>query len=118
MLTRGTPTAGALIEYVYASLDAEQPKAARDAVAKFPTLLGPMSVWLNVLIDMASGREADAQVKASKEELPPEQAPLSLRIMVGRALALAKDKRARGYLVSIFRRVPKHPDVKLALEAL
>lgn len=117
-LTEGTPTATALIEYVYASLAAEQPKAAREAVAKFPTLLGPMSVWLNVLIDVASGREADAAVKAGKEELPPVEAPLSLRVLVARALALSKDKRARPYLVSIFRRVPKHPDIKLALEAL
>lgn len=117
-LAEGTPTATALIEYVYASLAAEEPKAARDAVAKFPILLGPMSVWLNILIDVASGREADASVKAGKEEPPPDAAPLALRILVGRALSVSKDKRARGYLVSIFRRVPKHPDVVLALEAL
>jgi len=49
--------------------------------------------------------------------LPPPETPLTLRILVARALAVSGDKRARPYVLALAKQVPKHPDVvEAALE--
>lgn len=117
-LEEATATAPALIEHVYALVQLNNPKLARATLDKYKRLLGPMSVWLGVLVDVAAGREAQANATAAKEDLPSEAAPILLRVMVARALVAAGDKRARAYAVHLGRRFPKHPDVKQLLEDL
>ncbi|MDQ2642917.1 MAG: hypothetical protein M3020_03820, partial [Myxococcota bacterium] len=113
-----TPTASLVIERVYELLDQDQVKPARELVAKHPTLLGPMSGWLGVLVDVASNQAALAAVRLTKLEPPPPESPVVLRVLAARALAAAHDKRAKPLLVAEARKLKKHPDIALALEAL
>ena len=115
---RGTTTPRMLIEHTYVLVAADQAKHAKDIVAKFPTVLGPMTAWLKTLASASAGRKAEANVRVAQLELPAEAAPLSLKILALRALAAAGDRRAKGYLRDFQKKVPKHPDLKAAIDAL
>jgi len=113
----GATTASVLIESVYAALKKDDAAAARALVAKHPTILGPLTAWLGVLIDGSTKQKAPAAARAAKLDLPPAETPLKLRVLVARALAVAADKRARPYVLALAKQVPKHPDViEAALE--
>ena len=47
----------------------------------------------------------------AKLDLPPSETPLTLRVLVARALTAADDKRALPYVLALAKQVPKHPDV-------
>jgi tetratricopeptide (TPR) repeat protein len=113
-LDHGTTTARVLIERVYDLLANEQVPAARQLLARYPTLLGPMTGWLSALVDAAADRKADAAVKVAQLDLPPDAAPVLLKALVARSLSAAGDKRARPYLGTLARRLGKHPDFVLA----
>jgi tetratricopeptide (TPR) repeat protein len=113
----GSVTASVLLESLYALLNKEDADGARTLVAKHPTLLGPLSAWLGVLIDASAKQQAQAAARAAKLDLPPSETPLALRILVARALAVSGDKRGRPYVLALAKQVPKHPDViEAALE--
>jgi len=107
----GSTTSAVLIESLYAFLKKDDVGAARNLVAKHPTVLGPLTAWLGVLVDVASKQKAQAAARTAKLDLPPAETPLTLRILVARALVRAEDKRARPYLLALSKQVPKHPDV-------
>jgi hypothetical protein len=109
----GVATAQALIERVYDLVAAEDHKGARELLAKYPTLLGPMTDWLRVIVDAAGSRQADAKVKAGQLELPPQEAPLVLRLLVARGLWTSGDKRARIYVKFLKTEHPRHPELGL-----
>lgn len=113
-LDQGTTTARVLIERVYDLLANEQVAGARQLLARYPTLLGPMTGWLSALVDAAADRKADAAVKVAQLDLPPDAAPVLLKTLVARALSAAGDKRARPYLGTLARRLGRHPDFVLA----
>jgi tetratricopeptide (TPR) repeat protein len=115
-MSQGNVTARDLIERVYDLLAAGDVKGAHDVVAKYSTLLGPMTAWLQVLVNAPKHR-AEANVKAAQLDLPPDAAPVLLRVMVARALAAAKDKRAVAYARGFKRSERKNPDVVAALKA-
>jgi len=80
-------------------------------------VLGPLTAWLGVLVDVAGKQKAQAAARTAKLDLPPAETPLTLRILVARALVAAEDKRARPYVLALSKQVPKHPDViEAALE--
>ncbi|HEX3849979.1 MAG TPA: hypothetical protein VHW01_03380, partial [Polyangiaceae bacterium] len=113
----GATTANVLIESVYALLKKDDADGARNLVAKHPTLLGPLTAWLGVLVASAGKQKAQASARAAKLDLPPAETPLTLRILVARALAVSGDKRARPYVLALAKQVPKHPDmIEAALE--
>lgn len=113
----GAVTANVLIESLYALIKKDDAADARNLVAKYPTLLGPLGGWLGVLTDVLSKQKAPAAARAAKLDLPPPETPLALRILVARALAASSDKRARPYVLALAKQVPKHPDVlEAALE--
>ena len=113
----GATTASVLIESLYAALKKDDAAAAHALVAKHPTLLGPLTAWLGVLVDGSTKQKAQAAARAAKLDLPPAETPLKLRVLVARALAVAADKRARPYVLALAKQVPKHPDViEAALE--
>ena len=114
----GTKTPVVVTERVFALVEAGKAKDARDVVAKFAHMLGPMADWLRVFIDGSSGRAAAAKIKAGQLDLLPAQAPLALRVLIGRALASCKEKRAKGYLGDLQRRHGKHGEVVKALETM
>lgn len=114
-LQKGTTTVPVLIELVHCSLAKEDAKGARELIAKYPSLLGPLADWLRVLVDGSSGKLAESKIKAGQLELPPEGAPLPIRALAARALAVAKDKRAKPYAAALYRVHPKHGDVLAAV---
>jgi len=113
----GSTTSAVLVESLYCFLKKEDTAGARNLVAKHPTVLGPLTAWLGVLVDVANKQKAQAAARTAKLDLPPAETPLTLRILVARALVAAEDKRARPYVLALSKQVPKHPDViEAALE--
>ncbi len=113
----GTTTANVLIESIYGFVKKEDGAGARNLLAKHPTVLGPLTGWLGVLVDVANKQKAQAAARVAKLDLPPAETPLTLRILVARALSASSDKRARPYVLALAKQVPKHPDVlEAALE--
>ncbi|HEX3777996.1 MAG TPA: hypothetical protein VHV51_26195, partial [Polyangiaceae bacterium] len=112
--SEGATTAAVLIESIYDLIKKDEGPAARDLVAKHPTLLGPMTGWLGVLVDVANKQKSQATARVAKLDLPPAETPLELRILVARALAVSGDKRARPYLLSFPKSLLKHPDLNEA----
>lgn len=110
----GSTTSAVLVESLYAFLKKDDAAGARNLVAKHPTVLGPLTAWLGVLVDVASKQKAQAAARIAKLDLPPAETPLTLRILVARALVAAEDKRARPYVLALAKQVPKHPDVNEA----
>jgi len=110
----GAATAPAFIERIQALLAADDAPAARDLLARYPALMGPMTEFLRVLVDARGKRAADAKVKAAQLELPPDEAPLIFRVLVARALLAAGDKRAAKYVQALAKSHGRHPDVVLA----
>ena len=107
----GTTTSALLVESLYAFLNKDDAAGARNLVAKHPTVLGPLTAWLGVLVDVANKQKAQAAARTAKLDLPPAETPLTLRILVARALVAAEDKRARPYVLALAKQVPKHPDL-------
>ncbi|MEI9939360.1 MAG: hypothetical protein WDO69_19230 [Pseudomonadota bacterium] len=113
----GSTTSAVLIESLYGFLKKDDTTGARNLVAKHPTVLGPLTAWLGVLVDVANKQKPQAAARTAKLDLPPAETPLTLRILVARALVAADDKRARPYVLALAKQVPKHPDViEAALE--
>ena len=111
------PTVALIIERVTELVEKEQLVPARELVARYPALLGPVAQWLGVLLDVAANQPKQAAARLAQLDPPPDEAPAVLRILAGRALASASDKRARGYLITLVRRLGKQPDA-LAAAAL
>jgi len=110
----GSTTSAVLIESLYCYLKKDDAAGARNLVAKHPTVLGPLTAWLGVLVDVASKQKAQAAARTAKLDLPPAETPLLLRILVARALSAAEDKRARPYVLALAKQVPKNPDLNEA----
>jgi hypothetical protein len=53
----------------------------------------------------------------TKLELPPDESPIAVRVLVARALVVAKDKRAKAYVTALAKKLPKNPDVLAAASA-
>jgi len=112
------PTTPAVIERTLVLLANDDAAAARDLVAKYPALLGAAAGWLNILVDAAQGKEKQAAASADAKDFPPDATPLAYRLLAARALAAAKDKRAKDY-VKLMQRVAKgHPEAVALSEAL
>jgi predicted Zn-dependent protease len=103
-----------LLERVYELLQKDDVTSAKQLAAKYPTLLGPLSGWVGVLTDVASKQAAAATVRLTKLELPPEESPIAVRVLVARALMAGKDKRAKPYLAMQLKKLPKNPDILAA----
>ncbi|HEY6081177.1 MAG TPA: hypothetical protein VIW29_20320, partial [Polyangiaceae bacterium] len=106
-----------LLERVYELLAKDQVAPAKQLAAKYPTLLGPLAGWVGVLTDVASQQAAAAAVRLTKLELPPDESPIAVRVLVARALTLGKDKRAKPYVAALLKKLPKNPDVLAAATA-
>jgi hypothetical protein len=114
----GGVTPRALVEAVYALVAAERSQTARELVAKYPAVLGPLTDWLKVVIDVAEGNEARAKTLAARLEPLPYESPLLLHVMMARALAAVGDTRAKAVIATALARSRKHPDLLEAGRAL
>lgn len=103
-----------LLERIYELLAKEEVASAKQLAAKYPSLLGPLAGWVGVLTDIASKQAASAAVRLTKLELPPDESPIAVRVLVARALMVAQDKRAKAYVPALVKKLPKNPDVLAA----
>jgi predicted Zn-dependent protease len=103
-----------LLERIYELLAKNEVASAKQLAAKYPALLGPLSGWVGVLTDVASKQAASAAVRLTKLELPPDESPIAVRVLVARALMAAQDKRAKAYIPALVKKLPKNPDVLAA----
>ncbi|MBK7580992.1 MAG: hypothetical protein IPI67_12365 [Myxococcales bacterium] len=115
---RGSTTVSVLVERVWVLMAKNQPAPARDLIAKYPSLLGPLGGWLKMYVDAKGGRAPEARSKASHLDPPPEEAPLLLKVVAARALAVTKDRRAKGYVALLQKKHKKHPELLKAAEEL
>ena len=56
-------------------------------------------------------------MRLTKLELPPDESPIAVRVLVARALVVGKDKRAQAYVTGLLKKLPKNPDVLAAASA-
>ncbi len=117
-LEQGSTTVPVLVERVFSLMAKNQPGPARDLIAKYPSLLGPLGGWLRMYVDAKGGRAPEARAKASQLDPPPDEAPLLLRVVAARALAVTKDRRAKGYVALLQKKLKKHPEVLQAADEL
>ena len=103
-----------LLERVYELLGKDDVAGAKQIAAKYPSLLGPLSGWVGVLTDSASKQTASATVRLGKLDLPPDEAPIAVRVLAARALMAGNDKRAKPYVMALVKKLPKNPDVMAA----
>lgn len=106
-----------LLERIYALLATDDVAGAKQLASKHPSLLGPLAGWVGVLTDVASRQVVSAAVRLTKLDVPPDESPILVRVLVARALKAGKDKRAGLYLTALTKKLPKNPDV-LAASAL
>jgi tetratricopeptide (TPR) repeat protein len=107
----GNVTPSLLLERSYELIAADRAADARAFVAKYPSVLGPLTSWLQAIIEVAAKQDAQAQARVAKLELPPEATPLALRVMVAKALVATADKRAKPYLDALAERSAKYPEL-------
>jgi tetratricopeptide (TPR) repeat protein len=104
------PGAPLAIERVLELVEKDKAPEAREFVARHQASLGPSAGWLSVVVDMAANQPKLAASRLTQLEPPPDEAPAYLRLVAARALVMGNDKRARGYVVQLVRRLSKHPD--------
>jgi tetratricopeptide (TPR) repeat protein len=104
------PSAPLAIERVLELVEKDKAPEAREFVARHQASLGPSAGWLSVVVDMAANQAKLAASRLTQLEPPPDEAPAYLRLVAARALVMGNDKRARGYVVQLVRRLGKHPD--------
>jgi hypothetical protein len=116
-LRDGAPTQRALIEGVYALIDASNTASAKDLITRYPAVLGSSAAWLSALVDSKGNNAHRAKATVAALEPLPADAPLLLRVLVARTLAAVADRRAKGEVAPLLRAFPKNPDVMTAAKA-
>jgi tetratricopeptide (TPR) repeat protein len=101
-------------EVVLAFVDAGRATAAQSALEQAGKSAGALAPWLEALVESARGRQTSALHGLKSSSLPGKTEPVLLRAVALRALALAKDRRARAYYAELARRFPTQPDVQAA----
>ena len=94
-LEQGTTTARSFIERVLVLVAKEDAaRSARSCVAKYPTLLGPMTAWLSALVDVAAKRTGGRQRQGGAARFASgRRAAAAAR--AGRALAGGRRRQTR-----------------------
>jgi hypothetical protein len=108
----------AVAEVVLACIDGGRAGAAASHLARASHGAGVFAPWLEALVESAQGRQTSAARSLQATALPGKSQPLLIQIVALRALALARDRRARGYHALLERRFPGHPDVQAAARQL
>ena len=89
-IDQGTLTPRALVERLYELLAKEDHEAAKQLVDKASSTAGALGDWMRALVEAAGGDKKGAEERLAKLELPGASAPLALRVLAVRTLALAR----------------------------
>jgi tetratricopeptide (TPR) repeat protein len=107
----GGVTPRVLVERFDTLVASKDISGARDLLAQYPAVLGPMTDFLKVSADVADGKAVRAKALAARLEPPPADSPLLYEIIAARALVGVGDRRGKPLVQALLRAVPKHPDV-------
>ncbi len=99
-------------EAVLALIDAERVAAAESTFAALGDAAGDLTPWLGAVVEAARGRAPAAAKSLAELPLPTKADPVLVQVVALRALVGAKDRRAKGYLAELSRRLAAHPDVR------
>jgi tetratricopeptide (TPR) repeat protein len=86
-------------------------QGARDLLAQYPIVLGPMTEFLKVSLDAADNKAARAKVAVARVEPPPEGSPVLFDLIAARAFVAAGDSRAKPLVMRLLREGPRNPDI-------
>lgn len=114
----GSVTARVLIERFHCLVAKKTIAAARDLVAQYPAVLGPMTDFLKVNADVADDKVARAKTIAARLEPPPEGSPLLIDLIATEAFVGVGDKRGKPMAAALIRRAPRDPDVLTVARAV
>jgi tetratricopeptide (TPR) repeat protein len=107
----GGVTPRVLVERFDTLLAAKDFQGARDLLAQYPIVLGPMTELLKVSLDAADNKLARAKAAVARLEPPPEGSPVLYDLIAARAFAAAGDLRAKAIVMRLLRSAPHNPDV-------
>jgi hypothetical protein len=107
----GGVTPRALVERFDTLLAAKDVQGARDLLAQYPIVLGPMTEFLKVSLDAFDNKAPRAKVAIARLEPPPEGSPVLFDLIAGRAFAAAGDSRAKALVMRLLHSAPRNPDV-------
>ena len=109
-MVAGGVTPRVLVERFDALLGVKNVQGARDLLAQYPIVLGPMTEFLKVSLDVADNKAARAKSSVARLDPPPEGSPLLFDLIAARAFVAAGDSRAKPLVMRLLR-TPKNPDV-------
>ena len=104
----------AVAEVVLGFVSEGRVAAATSALRELNAAAGNVGPWLEILVEAAAGRQPNAAKMAAGHEPPGKNTPLLEQVVALRALAAAKDRRAKPYYGQLDRRFRGQPDVALA----
>jgi tetratricopeptide (TPR) repeat protein len=107
-----------ITEAVLAFVDGDRPSAAQAALDDSDGAAGGAQPWLELIVEVARGRQANARKAAAALELPDKSRPALIQLVALRALAALEDKRGRAYHAQLERRFRGQPDVLIAARKL
>jgi tetratricopeptide (TPR) repeat protein len=109
----GPATPRLVAEREFSLGDGRHGQAALEYAERHAAAFGAEGAWLVVFALARAGRLEDAQRRA-QDLTPPSEGSVLVRVVVGRGLAAARDRRAPGYLTNLMRVVGEHPDLMRA----
>lgn len=111
-MATGDSTPRAVIELVRALAEAGEGSAARRCLEDGAAQLTPaLRTWLDVLVTRAESGPRAGLLRATRSELPPVVAPLTVRALAVRALVEVGDRRALAAFERLAQVHSEHPDV-------
>lgn len=107
-----------ITEAVLAFVAADRPSAAQAALHDSDGAAGSAQPWLELIVEVARGRQANAKKTAAALELPDKNRPALTQLVALRALAALNDRRGRAYHAQLEPRFRANPDVVAAAHEL
>ncbi|HEX4340037.1 MAG TPA: hypothetical protein VH062_29215 [Polyangiaceae bacterium] len=86
-------------------------QGARDLLAQYPIVLGPMTEFLKATLDVVDGKAARAKLALARVEPPPEGSPVLFDLIAARAFVAAGDARGKPVLARLLHSAGRNPDV-------
>jgi hypothetical protein len=110
-MVAGGVTPRVLVERFDTLLATKEIQGARDLLAQYPIVLGPMTELLKVSLDAADNKLARAKVAVARIEPPPEGSPVLFDLIAARAFVAAGDSRGKTLVMRLLHAAPKNADV-------
>lgn len=114
-LVAGGVTPRVLVERFQSLVANKNIVGARDLIGQYPAVLGPMTDFLKVSLDVADDKAARAKVLAARVEPPPDGSPLLFQLIAAEAFNAVGDARGKPLLGVLVHLVPKDPELVLEI---